>query len=115
VREVVDPARRRDELPLLVFLQGGPGGKSPRPGPGNPPWLVEALKTHRVLLPDQRGTGRSTRIESATMAGFADGEAPPTTSRCSGPTPSSPISSKSAKPCSAESNGNRSAKAMAGS
>ena len=75
VREVVDPARRKDELPLLVFLQGGPGGKSPRPAPGSPPWLVEALKTHRVLLPDQRGTGRSTRIESATMAQFADGEA----------------------------------------
>jgi pimeloyl-ACP methyl ester carboxylesterase len=75
VREVVDPARRRDELPLLVFLQGGPGGKSPRPVPGSPPWLVEALKTHRVLLPDQRGTGRSTRIESSTMVQFPNGEA----------------------------------------
>ena len=75
MREVVDPARRREELPLLVFLQGGPGGKSPRPTPGSPPWLAEALKTHRVILPDQRGTGRSTRIESATMAQFADGEA----------------------------------------
>ena len=39
VREVVDPARRRDDLPLLVFLQGGPGGKGPRPtGPDG--WLV---------------------------------------------------------------------------
>ncbi|WP_055045908.1 alpha/beta fold hydrolase [Devosia sp. A16] len=75
VREVVDPTRRHDDLPLLVFLQGGPGGKSPRPTRGSPAWLAEALKTHRVILPDQRGTGRSTRIEAATMAGFADGEA----------------------------------------
>jgi pimeloyl-ACP methyl ester carboxylesterase len=75
LREVVDPARRNDDLPLLVFLQGGPGGKSPRPTRGSPPWLAEALKTHRVLLPDQRGTGRSTRIEAATMAQFANGEA----------------------------------------
>ncbi|MBY5838996.1 hypothetical protein J3P71_35095 (plasmid) [Rhizobium leguminosarum] len=26
-----------------------------------PPWLAEALKTHRVILIDQRGTGRSSR------------------------------------------------------
>ncbi|RYE11075.1 MAG: alpha/beta fold hydrolase [Hyphomicrobiales bacterium] len=75
VREVVDPTRKADDLPLLVFLQGGPGGKSPRPGVGSPAWLAEALKTHRVILPDQRGTGRSTRIEAHTMARFADGEA----------------------------------------
>ncbi|MDR3472120.1 MAG: alpha/beta fold hydrolase [Devosia sp.] len=71
VREVVDPTRKDENLPLLVFLQGGPGGKSPRPTAGSPPWLAEALKTHRVVLPDQRGTGRSTRIEAATMAQFS--------------------------------------------
>lgn len=75
VREVVDPTRKGDNLPLLVFLQGGPGGKSPRPTAGSPSWLAEALKTHRVILPDQRGTGRSSRIEAATMAQFADGAA----------------------------------------
>ena len=74
VREVVDPTRKNDDLPLLVFLQGGPGGKSPRPTSTSPPWLVEALKSYRVILPDQRGTGRSSRIESATMAQFANGE-----------------------------------------
>ncbi len=74
-REVVDPARRDEDLPLLLFLQGGPGGKSPRPDRFGPPWLAEALKTHRVILPDQRGTGRSTPIEAATMAGLADAEA----------------------------------------
>ena len=74
VREVVDPTKRNDDLPLLCFLQGGPGGKSPRPLRGSPPWLGEVLKTHRVILPDQRGTGRSTRVDGATMARF-DGEA----------------------------------------
>ncbi len=74
-REVVDPAKRADELPLLVFLQGGPGGKGPRPAGGGPPWLAEALHTHRVILPDQRGTGRSTPVDGATMARFADGAA----------------------------------------
>ncbi len=70
VREVVDPTKQKDDLPLLIFLQGGPGGKSPRPTAGLS-WLTEALKTYRVILPDQRGTGRSTRIEGATMAQFA--------------------------------------------
>ena len=75
LREVVDPTKKDADLPLLCFLQGGPGGKSPRPGKGDPTWLAEALKTHRVILPDQRGTGRSTRVDAATMARFADGEA----------------------------------------
>ncbi|HEV2507549.1 MAG TPA: alpha/beta fold hydrolase [Mesorhizobium sp.] len=74
-REIVDPARRSENLPVLCFLQGGPGGKSPRPTRGSPSWLAEALKTHRIVLPDQRGTGRSTPIEAATMTGFVDGEA----------------------------------------
>lgn len=56
-REVSDPALG-DDLPWALFLQGGPGGKSPRPtGPGS--WS-HVLKTHRVLFLDQRGTGRST-------------------------------------------------------
>ena len=49
----------------LIFLQGGPGGKSPRPtGPASG-GSGQALKTHRVLLLDQRGTGRSTPISGA--------------------------------------------------
>lgn len=73
-REVVDPARKDEALPLLCFLQGGPGGKSPRPAKSSPSWLAKALKTHRIILPDQRGTGRSTPVDAATIAGF-DGEA----------------------------------------
>jgi pimeloyl-ACP methyl ester carboxylesterase len=72
-REVCDPTRKGDDLPFLLFLQGGPGGKSPRPTNGGPSWLSGALKTHRVLLLDQRGTGRSSRIEGSTMAKFSDG------------------------------------------
>ena len=75
VREIVDPARRRENLPVLAFLQGGPGGASPRPVGGGPPWLKEALKTHRVVLIDQRGTGRSSRIDTGVISRFQDGAA----------------------------------------
>ncbi|MEO6309436.1 MAG: alpha/beta fold hydrolase [Leifsonia sp.] len=68
-REVVDPRKKNDQLPLLVFLQGGPGGKSPRPMPGEG-WIASVLDTHRVVLVDQRGTGRSTRVQSDTIARF---------------------------------------------
>jgi pimeloyl-ACP methyl ester carboxylesterase len=68
-REVVDPARAKDDLPLLAFLQGGPGGKSPRPLPHDG-WIAAALKTHRLILMDQRGTGRSSRVQSTTPARF---------------------------------------------
>ncbi|MGP8304122.1 alpha/beta fold hydrolase [Streptomyces inhibens] len=69
-REVVDPARVGERLPWLLFLQGGPGGKSPRPSAGSPGWLAQALKTHRVLLLDQRGTGRSTPVTARVASGF---------------------------------------------
>ncbi|MFD9906488.1 alpha/beta fold hydrolase [Streptomyces sp. NPDC059063] len=69
-REVVDPARAGDRLPWLLYLQGGPGGKSPRPSAGSPAWLPHALKTHRVLLLDQRGTGRSTPVTARAAARF---------------------------------------------
>lgn len=74
-REVVSPTKKHEDLPLLVFLQGGPGGKSPRPTSTGPGWLIEALKSYRVILPDQRGTGRSTPVDAQTMAQFSTGEA----------------------------------------
>lgn len=73
-REVVDPERVHEDLPLLLFLQGGPGGKSPRPGAGDPPWLAEALKRFRVILLDQRGTGRSTPVTGNRMAALSAAE-----------------------------------------
>ncbi|MEU7069980.1 alpha/beta fold hydrolase [Streptomyces narbonensis] len=73
-REVADPARAGEQLPWLLYLQGGPGGKSPRPSAGSPGWLTQALKTHRVLLLDQRGTGRSTPVTAKSAARFASPE-----------------------------------------
>src|SRR4051812_14397529 len=68
-REVTASGRAGDGLPWLLFLQGGPGGKSPRPTAADG-WLGRALRTHRVLLLDQRGTGRSTPITGRTVAGM---------------------------------------------
>ena len=50
------------DRPYLVFLQGGPGQEAPRPisRPPAPAWLDRALRDYRVLMVDQRGTGRST-------------------------------------------------------
>jgi pimeloyl-ACP methyl ester carboxylesterase len=55
-------------LPYLLFLQGGPGGASPRPS-GGPEWIGWALERYRVLLLDQRGTGRSSRLDPAVIRG----------------------------------------------
>jgi pimeloyl-ACP methyl ester carboxylesterase len=61
-REVADPEGR--ERSLLVFFQGGPGQEAPRPTrhPTWPAWLDRALADYRVLMLDQRGTGRSTPL-----------------------------------------------------
>jgi hypothetical protein len=45
------------DLPWLLFLQGGPGFGSPRPT-AESGWIKRALRDFRVLLLDQRGTGR---------------------------------------------------------
>ncbi|MGB7818116.1 MAG: alpha/beta fold hydrolase [Ornithinibacter sp.] len=59
-REVASPDGA--DRPFLVFLQGGPGNEAPRPTgrPSSPLWLARALQDYRVLMLDQRGTGRST-------------------------------------------------------
>jgi pimeloyl-ACP methyl ester carboxylesterase len=74
VRELVDPDRRGDDLPLLTYLQGGPGGANPRPLKADG-WIEEALEHYRVVLVDQRGTGRSTPIDAQTVAAIGDAEA----------------------------------------
>ena len=75
-REVVaaDKAGRAGSLPWLVFLQGGPGFPAQRPV-GREAWLDRALDDYRVLLLDQRGTGRSSRITARSLAGLEPGRA----------------------------------------
>lgn len=53
-----------EDRPFLVFLQGGPGSEAPRPtlDPLNPSWMKAALEHFRVVMLDQRGTGRSTPV-----------------------------------------------------
>jgi len=73
-REVVAPGKEHADLPYLVFFQGGPGSGAPRPvSPTG--WLGRALQDYRVLLLDQRGTGRSTPATAQTLAGFASAQA----------------------------------------
>lgn len=66
-RAVTAPGSEAAHLPWLVFFQGGPGGKSPRPF-GRSGWIDRALRQYRVLLLDQRGTGRSSPVTAQTLA-----------------------------------------------
>jgi pimeloyl-ACP methyl ester carboxylesterase len=61
-REVAELDGR--DRPLLVYFQGGPGSEAPRPTrrPDSPGWMGRALREFRVLMLDQRGTGRSTPV-----------------------------------------------------
>ena len=69
-REVVAPGRERADLPWLVFFQGGPGHEATRPlKPDDPAWVGRVLEDYRLLLLDQRGTGRSSPI--GELAGMA--------------------------------------------
>jgi pimeloyl-ACP methyl ester carboxylesterase len=61
-RELAHPDGR--DRPFLVYFQGGPGFEAVRPTrrPNSPGWLERALEDFRVLMLDQRGTGRSSPI-----------------------------------------------------
>lgn len=59
-REVAAPGG--EDRPYLLFLQGGPGHEATRPTSPPSGWMKRALKDYRVLLLDQRGTGRSTPV-----------------------------------------------------
>ncbi|MDJ0315122.1 alpha/beta fold hydrolase [Arthrobacter sp. H35-D1] len=65
-RELSDALLEGTQLPWLLFLQGGPGGKGNRPT-GLNGWLAEAAKHFRILMLDQRGTGLSTPANRQTL------------------------------------------------
>jgi pimeloyl-ACP methyl ester carboxylesterase len=70
-REVAAPDG--PDRPYLVFLQGGPGFEATRPTSPPSGWIRRALAEYRVLLLDQRGTGRSTPI-GARIPGATAGD-----------------------------------------
>ena len=54
------------DLPWLLYLQGGPGGRGNRlPALGG--WSKAAAKDFRILMLDQRGTGLSSPIDRNTL------------------------------------------------
>ncbi|MEV5737064.1 alpha/beta fold hydrolase [Streptomyces sp. NPDC052292] len=65
-REAVASDRAGQDLPWLLYLQGGPGFGANR-FVGRQAWLDRALKDYRVLLLDQRGTGSSTPANRQTL------------------------------------------------
>ena len=70
-RELIGEGRDAASFPLLVFFQGGPGSEATRTpsAPTKDSWLSRALEEYRVLLLDQRGTGRSTPMTARTVNG----------------------------------------------
>ncbi|MDP9316691.1 MAG: alpha/beta hydrolase [Chloroflexota bacterium] len=80
-REVVAAARKAERLPWLVFFQGGPGFPAPRPT-GASGWIKRAVQDYRVLLLDQRGTGRSTPVTVESLRRFPTSQAVADYLRC---------------------------------
>ncbi len=72
-REVAAPDGA--DRPYLLFLQGGPGFEATRPTSPPSGWMKRALADYRVLLLDQRGTGRSTPVGSAIPGATAHEQA----------------------------------------
>jgi pimeloyl-ACP methyl ester carboxylesterase len=66
-REVADPDGL--DRPYLLFLQGGPGMEATRPSSPPSGWMKRALRDYRILLLDQRGTGRSSPVGSQLPGG----------------------------------------------
>ncbi|MCF2707417.1 alpha/beta fold hydrolase [Arcanobacterium haemolyticum] len=66
----------QEKAPRLVYFQGGPGSAGPRMAPIGS-WLDTALNYFRVVLLDERGTGRSHPLEqiAVTSVGGAKAQA----------------------------------------
>ena len=72
-REVAAPDGA--DRPYLVFLQGGPGFEATRPTSPPSGWMKRALADYRVLLLDQRGTGRSSPVDRHIPGDTPDAQA----------------------------------------
>ncbi|MCA9000826.1 MAG: alpha/beta hydrolase, partial [Planctomycetes bacterium] len=72
-RVVVHAEAESKDLPHLLYLQGGPGSPSPRPN-GVDGWVGELCKEFRIVLLDQRGTGRSTPIHTDDLQRMGDAQ-----------------------------------------
>lgn len=74
-REYSDPETSpAEELPWLLYLQGGPGGKGTRLLQFGG-WTQAATRRFRILMLDQRGTGLSTPVNRQSLASQRDAEA----------------------------------------
>ncbi|KAJ1994390.1 hypothetical protein GGI25_003789 [Coemansia spiralis] len=70
VRHIVpqDKIDKMHELPFLLYLQGGPGFECDLPSSIRSGWYNTAIKEgYQILLLDQRGTGLSSPINSASL------------------------------------------------
>jgi pimeloyl-ACP methyl ester carboxylesterase len=72
-REVAEPGG--EDRPYLLFLQGGPGYEATRPTSPPSGWMKRAVADYRVLLLDQRGTGRSSPVGSDIPGATAEAQA----------------------------------------
>jgi pimeloyl-ACP methyl ester carboxylesterase len=72
-RELIAADKREQNLPYLLYFQGGPGFGAPRPQ-AKSGWLKRALQEYRVLLFDQRGTGASTPVDVRTLTHLSANE-----------------------------------------
>ncbi len=104
VRELVGPEKRREDLPLLLFLQGGPGARilvRPVPAPGSRKrWRITASCWWTSAAQDA-----PPRWRLKTSRPAATPRREPSTCPCSAQTPSSETSSTSAAPSSAAAGG----------
>lgn len=69
-REIIPPGG--ENYPALVYMQGGPGFPAERPAAGLGGLLKAGLTRYRWILLDQRGTGRSHRIDELSDAADFD-------------------------------------------
>ncbi|MEW5301937.1 MAG: hypothetical protein WDW36_004761 [Sanguina aurantia] len=68
VREISSMLNHQQRnMPVLLYLQGGPGFEAPRPHSASM-WMKSAVSSFRVMLLDQRGTGLSSAITVANLA-----------------------------------------------